>query len=174
MGREMHGQKITTSMFVVRTILSLGIISVTSMSIAETPVKTGYAPVNGLKLYYEIHGSGEPLVLLHGGLGAGEMFTTLLPLLSQHYQVITVDLQAHGHTADIDRPLSFEAMADDMAALMKFLGIPKADFMGYSLGGGVALRTAIQHPDLVRKLVLVAVPCKKDGWYPEVVAGMAQ
>src|SRR6266851_3384375 len=118
-----------------------------------TSVKTGYAPVNGLKLYYEIHGTGEPLILLHGGVGATEMFNPILPLLSNTRRVIAVDLQAHGRTADIDRPLSMEAMAGDIAALIKHLGIEKADVMGYSLGGGVALRTAIQHPDVVRKLV---------------------
>jgi pimeloyl-ACP methyl ester carboxylesterase len=156
---------------------ALGIIVMSTISLAQSAapaVKTGYAPVNGLKLYYEIHGSGEPVILLHGGLGAGEMFGAIQPVLSQHRQVITVDLQAHGHTADIDRPLSFEAMADDIAGLIKFLGMEKADVMGYSLGGGVALRTAIQHPDLVKKLVLVSVAFRKDGWYPEIVAGMAQ
>jgi pimeloyl-ACP methyl ester carboxylesterase len=139
-----------------------------------TAVKTGYAPVNGLKMYYEIHGVGEPLILLHGGLGSSEMFGEVLPLLSNTRQVIAVDLQTHGRTADIDRPMTFEAMADDIAALMKYLGIEKADVMGYSLGGGVAVHTAIRHPDLVRKLVLVSIPFRRDGWYPEIVAGMAQ
>ena len=139
-----------------------------------TSVKTGYAPVNGLKLYYEIHGTGEPLILLHGGVGATEMFNPILPLLSNTRRVIAVDLQAHGRTADIDRPLTMEAMADDIAALIKHLGIEKADVMGYSLGGGVALRTAIQHPGAVRKLVVVSTAFKRDGWYPESVAGMAQ
>jgi pimeloyl-ACP methyl ester carboxylesterase len=139
-----------------------------------TAVKSGYAPVNGLKLYYEIHGAGEPLILLHGGVGATEMFSDILPLLSRNRRVIGVDLQAHGRTADIDRPLSMEAMADDISALMKHLAIGKADVMGYSLGGGVALRTAIQHPDVVGKLVLVSTAFKRDGWYPEIVSGMAQ
>ena len=139
-----------------------------------TPAKGGYAPVNGLKLYYEIHGTGEPLILLHGGVGATDMFAEILPALSKARRVIAVDLQAHGRTADIDRPLSLEAMADDIAALLKHLEIPRADVMGYSMGGGVALRTAIQHPDVVRKLVLVSTAFKKDGWYPEIRAGMAQ
>jgi pimeloyl-ACP methyl ester carboxylesterase len=137
-------------------------------------VKTGYAPVNGLKLYYEVYGAGEPLILLHGGVGAIEMFADILPALSKSRQVIGVDLQGHGRTADIDRPLSLEAMADDVAALMKHLGIGKADVMGYSLGGEVALRTAIQHPELVRKLIVVSATFKRDGWYPEILAGMAQ
>jgi len=125
-------------------------------------------------MYYEIHGAGEPLVLLHGGVGAIEMFGEVLPLLAAGRQVIAVDLQAHGRTADIDRPLSFELMADDIAALIQQLGFERADVMGYSLGGGVALQTAIRHPDGVRKLVLVSTPFKRDGWYPEILAGMAQ
>src|SRR6266568_9402703 len=139
-----------------------------------TALKTGYAPVNGLNLYYEIHGTGEPLILLHGGLAATEIFSDIMPSLSKNRQVIAVDLQAHGRTADIDRPLSYEAMADDIAALIKYLGLEKADVMGYSLGGGVALRTAIQHPDLVRKLVVVSTTFKHTGWYPEILAAMAQ
>jgi pimeloyl-ACP methyl ester carboxylesterase len=137
-------------------------------------VKSGYAPVNGLKLYYEVHGTGEPLILLHGGLGATEMFGEVLPLLSKTRRVIAADLQGHGRTADIARPLSMEAMADDVAALTKYLRIEKADIMGYSLGGGVAVCTAVQHPDVVEKLVLVSIAFKRDGWYPEIVAGMAQ
>jgi pimeloyl-ACP methyl ester carboxylesterase len=133
-----------------------------------------YAPVNGLNMYYEIHGSGEPLILLHGGVGAIEMFGEVLPLLAEGRQVIAVDLQAHGRTADIDRPLSFELMAGDIAALIAHLGFEKADVMGYSLGGGVALQTTIRHPAVVRKLVVVSTPFKRDGWYPEVLAGMGQ
>jgi pimeloyl-ACP methyl ester carboxylesterase len=133
-----------------------------------------YASVNGLQLYYEIHGAGEPLILLHGGLGAIQMFGEVLPSLAQKRRVVAVDLQAHGRTADIDRPLSFELMAGDIVALIKHLGIEEADVMGYSLGGGVALRTAIQHPEVVRKLVLVSTPFKRDGWYPEILAGMGQ
>ena len=133
-----------------------------------------YASVNGLQLYYEIHGAGEPLILLHGGLGAIQMFGEVLPSLAQNRRVVAVDLQAHGRTADIDRPLSFELMAGDIVALIKHLGIEEADVMGYSLGGGVALRTAIQHPEVVRKLVLVSTPFKRDGWYPEILAGMGQ
>ncbi len=138
-----------------------------------TAFKTGYALVNGLNLYYESHGTGEPLILLHGGLGATEMFGEVLPLLSKTRRVIAVDLQAHGRTADIDRPMTFEAMADDIAALMKHLEIERADVMGYSLGGVVALRIAVRHPDMVRKLVLVSIAFKLDGWYPEIVSGMA-
>jgi pimeloyl-ACP methyl ester carboxylesterase len=129
---------------------------------------------NGLKLHYEIHGAGEPLILLHGGLGSTGMFGEIMPSLSKNRKVIAADLQAHGRTPDIGRPLSYEAMADDIAALITYLGIGKADVMGYSLGAGVALRTAIQHPDVVKKLVIVSTTFKRDGWYPEVLAAMAQ
>jgi pimeloyl-ACP methyl ester carboxylesterase len=95
------------------------------------------------------------------------MFNDIMPSLSQNRQVIAVDLQAHGRTADINRPLSFEAMANDVAALIQYLKFDKADVMGYSLGGEVALCTAIQHPDVVRKLVLVSTTFSRDGWYPE-------
>jgi pimeloyl-ACP methyl ester carboxylesterase len=139
-----------------------------------------YASVNGLQLYYEIYvpaepagDSPEPLILLHGGVGSIEMFSTMLPTLSRTRMIITLDLQAHGRTADIDRPLRFELMADDVAALLKHLRIKRADVMGYSLGGGVALRTAIQHPDVVRKLVVVSEPCKRSAWYPEIQTAMA-
>jgi pimeloyl-ACP methyl ester carboxylesterase len=144
------------------------------LNVATSAPETGYAPVNGLNLYYEIHGSGEPLVLLHGGLGGIEMFGEVLPMLAAGRQVIAVDLQAHGRTADIDRPLRFELLADDIAALLRHLGIEKADVMGYSLGGGVAVQTAIRHPAVVRRLVLVSTPFKRAGWYPEILAGQAQ
>ncbi len=131
------------------------------------------ANVNGLKLYYEVHGQGQPLILLHGGLGGISMFEPILPSLAENRQVIAVELQAHGHTADIDRPFSFELLADDIAALIDQLGLRTVDVMGYSLGGGVALQTAIRHPTAIRKLTLVSTPCKRQGWYPEVLAGMA-
>lgn len=131
-----------------------------------------YVSVNGLKMFYEIHGAGKPLVLLHGGFGVAGTFEQILPQFIETRQVITVELQGHGHTADSDRPLSFEFMADDIAALLKHLGIDKADLLGYSMGGGVALQTVIRHPELVRKLVAVSAPCKSDGWYAEVLTGM--
>jgi pimeloyl-ACP methyl ester carboxylesterase len=132
-----------------------------------------YADVNGLQLYYEEHGSGgEPLILLHGGIHAGEMFGAILPQLAAGRRVITVDLQGHGHTADIDRPLCPELMAGDVAALIRHLGLERAAVMGYSLGGAVALRTAIQHPERVRRLVVVSSPCRRDGNFPDVLATM--
>jgi pimeloyl-ACP methyl ester carboxylesterase len=133
-----------------------------------------YSKVNGVSLHYEEHGSGEPLVLLHGGIGAGEMFGAIMPELSSSRRVITVDLQGHGGTADIDRPLRPETMADDIAALIEHLGLPQADVMGYSLGGMVALRTALQHPQRVRRLVLVSIGFRRDGSHPEVVEAMDQ
>lgn len=133
-----------------------------------------YADVNGVSMYYEEHGAGMPLVLLHGGLGSGDMYGAILPALAAGRRVVTVDLQAHGHTADVDRPLRFETLGDDVAALIGHLGLAQADVMGCSFGAATALRTAIQHPDLVRRLVIVSVPCRRDGWYPESLAGMEQ
>ena len=133
-----------------------------------------YAEVNGIKLYYEIHGQGKPLVLLHGGLGAIEMFGPNLPALAAGRQVIAVDLQAHGRTADIERPLDPQLMADDVAALLRLLEIERADVMGYSLGGGVALHTAIRHPQVVDRLIIVSVIARRDAYYPEILAQQGQ
>ena len=141
---------------------------------AKTALQTGYAPVNGLDLYYELHGAGAPLVLLHGGFGATGMFGELLPALAAHRRVIAVDLQGHGRTADIDRPLRIERMADDIAALLAHLGLATASLMGYSLGGAVALQTAIRHPEVVDRLVVVSTPHKRSAWYPESLAAMDQ
>src|SRR4029450_10729337 len=132
------------------------------MTISEVPANTGYVPVNGLQMYYEIHGTGQPLVLLHGAFSAiGTSFGQLLPALAETRQVVAFDLQAHGRTADIDRPLSIEQMADDAAAALGQLGIPQADFFGYSMGAGVALQVALRHPEVVRKLVLASVAYTK-------------
>lgn len=136
--------------------------------------KGHYAAVNGLQLYYEIHGQGEPLILLHGGLNNIALLGDTLTQLATTRQVIAVDLQGHGRTVDIDRPLRYEFMADDIAALIRHLGYAQVDVMGYSLGGGTALRAAIQHPALVRKLVLVSVTYQRSGSYPEVIVGMDQ
>jgi pimeloyl-ACP methyl ester carboxylesterase len=142
---------------------------------AETTPRSGYAPVNGLQMYYEIHGSGEPLVLLHGSFGAIDLWGPILTTLAENHQVIAVELQGHGHTADIiDRPLGYEQMADDVAALMDHLGIAQADVVGYSMGGTTGLQLAIWHPDLVRKLVAVSPNYRSDGYYPELLAGLQQ
>jgi pimeloyl-ACP methyl ester carboxylesterase len=132
-----------------------------------------YARVNGLNLYYEMSGSGHPLVMLPGAYGTIETLGELVPHLATTRRVIAVELQGHGHTADIERPLRFEWLADDIAALIKHLELEQADLFGYSLGGGVGLQTAIRHPEVVRKLVLVSTPFKKEGWYPEDLAVMA-
>ena len=133
-----------------------------------------FAPVNGLKLYYELYGSGEALVMLHGGVGASEMFGDNLAAFAADRQVIAVHLQGHGRTADIDRPLSYELMADDISAMLKYLRVERADILGYSLGGGVALQTAIRHPEMVHKLVLISTPARREGWYPEVLQSFDQ
>jgi len=132
----------------------------------------GYAPVNGLQLYYEIHGTGEPLIVLHGAFGSVETFGSNLEALAAHRQVIAVDLQGHGRTADIARPMTCEAMSDDIAALIDHLKLGKADIMGYSLGGGVALQAAIRHADRVRRLVVVSTVFRRAAWFPEVRAGL--
>jgi pimeloyl-ACP methyl ester carboxylesterase len=131
-----------------------------------------YADVNGLSLYYEEHGSGDPLVLLHGGIGAGELLAPIVPALAAGRRVIAVDLPGHGHSGDVDRPLSPELMADDIAGLIRGLGLGHADVMGYSLGGLTAVRTAIQHPDVVRRLVAVSVAFRRDGSHADAVAAM--
>jgi pimeloyl-ACP methyl ester carboxylesterase len=131
-----------------------------------------YAPINGLDLYYEIHGSGQPLVLLPGAYRTIEAMGAIVPQLAATRQVVGVELQGHGHTADVERPLRFELLADDIATLIQYLNLERADICGYSLGGGVALQTAIQHPDVVRKLVLASTVFKLDGWYPDAVATM--
>src|SRR5207302_1479349 len=127
-----------------------------------------YAKVNGLNLYYETHGSGRPLILLHGGLMSSEMFGPVIPQLAQSHQVIAPDLQGHGRTADIDRPIDVRTMADDIAALIDHLGLEQADVVGYSLGGGVALHTAAKHPAKVRRLVAAAAHIRPDAIYAEM------
>ena len=138
----------------------------------HTSLQVGYAPVNGLQMYYEIHGSGEPLVLLHGAFGAIDLWGSILTILAENHHVIAVELQGHGHTADIDRPLSYEQMADDVGALMDHLSIPQADLVGYSMGGNTALQVTIRRPDLVRKLVAISANYRSDGYYPELLAGL--
>jgi pimeloyl-ACP methyl ester carboxylesterase len=129
-----------------------------------------YADVNGVSMYYEEHGAGEPLLLLHGGIAGGEIFADVAPRLAEQRRVIVPDFQGHGRTADVDRPLRAEDLAGDVAALIDELGLGRADVMGYSLGGEVTWRLAIQHPDKVRRIVVVSTPCRRDGSFPEVVA----
>ncbi len=147
------------------------------MSSDRTTRATGtgqYAEVNGINLYYETHGSGRPLILLHGGLGSGEMFGPVLPQLAARHQVVTVDLQGHGRTADIDRPLDAVLMAGDIAALIDHLQLATPDVVGYSLGGGVAFHTAAKYPAKVRRLVMVSANIRPDAIYPEMRAQQGQ
>ncbi len=132
-----------------------------------------YADVGGLKMYYELHGAGFPLVLLHGGLSAiGTSFGKLLPDLARGRQVIAIEQQAHGHTADSDRPLTYRQMAEDTVALLSQIGIEQADFFGYSIGAGIAIEIATRHPSRVRKLVAATPIFKASGFQPRVLAGM--
>jgi len=134
--------------------------------------KSKLARVNGIELGYQEFGTGKPLVLLHGGFGSLEMFGPNVQLLAAGHRVIGVDLQSHGRSPAADRPMKFEAMGDDIAALIKSLGLQRTAVMGFSLGGAVALRTSIQHPELVERLVLVSTVFKRQGWYPEMTGGM--
>jgi len=138
------------------------------------PVSSGYADVNGIKLYHETYGEGEPLVLIHGGLTTiGEMQGWVQPLANT-WQVIAVEMQGHGRTADTDRPMSFTTMGDYVAALLDHLKIPNADLVGHSFGAAVAIRVAIKHPDKVRRLVVISSPYARSGWYPESQDGVSQ
>jgi pimeloyl-ACP methyl ester carboxylesterase len=130
----------------------------------------GRADVNGLELHYGEHGSGgTPLILLHGGIAGGEIFDGIVPRLAARRRVIVPDLQGHGRTAHIDRRLRAEHLADDVAVLIEALGLERADVLGYSLGGAVTWRLAIQHPQRVRRIVVVSAACRRDGSFPEVV-----
>jgi pimeloyl-ACP methyl ester carboxylesterase len=137
------------------------------------PTKTGHAAVNGVDYYYAIYGKGEPLLLIHGGLGQIEMFGPNLTKLAQSRQVIGVDMQGHGRTPLGDRELSLVDMGNDMAGVLNKLGYDKVDVLGYSMGGGVAFQFAIQHPAMVRRVVLVSTPFAQDGFYPEMLPQQA-
>jgi pimeloyl-ACP methyl ester carboxylesterase len=130
---------------------------------------SGYAPVEGLEMYYEVHGAGDPLLVLHGAYMTVELMGAFVTALAENHRVIAVEFQGHGHTADIDRPFSYEQLADDAAALLGHLGIERADVFGYSLGGGVALQLGLRHPGRVRKLVIASASFTSGGVYPEVL-----
>ena len=161
--------------------LSLGVRPLRTRAQASTPasnegsvMESGYAPVNGLQMYYEIHGKGEPLVLIHGAYAPLAMWGPVLEGLARQHRVIAMDLQGHGRTADIDRPLRYETMADDVAALMDELQVASADIVGYSMGAGVGLQFALRHPGKVRRQVLASGSFRHDGMYPEILAGISQ
>src|SRR6267142_3673424 len=154
----------TTALFLsmLLTMLLSGVVS------GQQKPTTGYAPVNGLKMYYEIHGSGEPVVLLHGAFMAiTDDWRVWIGELSKTRKVIAVEMQGHGRTADIKRDLSYENLSDDVAGLLDYLKIPSADIVGYSLGGGVAMLCAIRHPEKVRKVVSISASMRSDGWVKE-------
>jgi pimeloyl-ACP methyl ester carboxylesterase len=140
---------------------------------ALKPVSSGYIPTNGVNYYYEIYGRGAPLLLLHGGLGSIGMFHPILPQLAKGRQVVAVDLHGHGRTALGDRPINLIDIGNDLATVVKKLGYDALDVMGYSFGGGAALRLAVQHPELVRRLVIVSAPYAQSGFYPEMLPQQA-
>jgi pimeloyl-ACP methyl ester carboxylesterase len=146
-----------------------------SAAVSAQPPTTGYAPVNGLEMYYEIHGNGDPVVLLHGSfMTITNNWTGMIAQLAQSRQVIAVEMQGHGRTADIDRDFSYASLADDIAALLDHLKIERADVLGYSMGGGVAMQVAIRHPEKVRKVVSISAVFRHDGWVKEAVEAFPQ
>lgn len=147
-------------MAIAMTMLAVG-------TSAQHKPTTGYAPVNGLKMYYEIHGEGEPVVMLHGAFMTITGWEDWINELSKTRKVIAVEMQGHGRTADIERDMSFENLADDVAALLDHLKISRADVIGYSMGGGAALQTAIRHPQKVRKAVSISAVFRDTGWVKE-------
>src|SRR5215813_6605272 len=156
----------------IKTMSTMVLImtSLVSAAVAAQEPKTGYAPVNGLKMYYEIHGQGDPVVLLHGSfMTITNNWPDAIAMLAKSRQVIAVEMQGHGRTADIDRDFSYENLADDIAALLDYLKIPQADVLGYSMGGGVAMQLAIRHPDKVRKVVSISFAFRTDGFVKEGV-----
>jgi len=147
---------------------------------AQQEPTTGYAPVNGLKMYYEVYGSGDSVVLLHGSFSTiTRHWPGWIGELSKTRKVIALEMQGHGRTADINRDFSYENLADDVAALLDYLKIPSADLIGYSMGGGVAMQCAIRHPEKVRKVVSISAVFRHDGWvkealdmFPQLTSGM--
>ncbi|HZH75148.1 MAG TPA: alpha/beta fold hydrolase [Archangium sp.] len=153
----------------VKTVALLLPLLVSAEVSAQQPTK-GHAPVRGLKMYYEVHGKGAPIVLLHGSfMTITNNWADMIPQLAKSRQVIAVELQGHGRTVDINRDFSHENLADDVAALLDYLKIPRADLLGYSMGGGVALQVAIRHPQKVRKVVSVSAVFRHDGWVQEAL-----
>ncbi|MGC2004951.1 alpha/beta fold hydrolase, partial [Trebonia sp.] len=135
-------------------------------------VVSGYAPVDGVDVYWESRGSGgTPLLMVHGGYGTTAVFESVPELLARDRQVVAIELEGHGHTGNTDRPFTWERFGDQVAGVVRHLGFGQADLLGWSLGGGAVLRCAIQHQDLVRKLVVVSAPCRRSAWFPEVLAG---
>jgi pimeloyl-ACP methyl ester carboxylesterase len=171
----MQRRTLVTLAFVAAALVAAPVIAQTAGdSPMSTPSSTGKVPVGGVEIYYEIHGDGPPLVLLHGGVTPSVTFGAPLAAMAKTHKVIAIHLRGHGFSTDSDEPWSTEAMADDVAAVLQQLSIGKARFMGYSLGAGVSLQVAIRHPELVEKLVAVSVAFRADGNYPEVRQAFAQ
>jgi pimeloyl-ACP methyl ester carboxylesterase len=158
----------------LRTLAALMVLMAPAVSYGQGNKKTGHIEQNGVSYYYEIHGSGEPLLLLHGGLGSIDMFAPLLPALTKSRQVVAVDLHGHGRTTLGNRPINLIDMGHDMAAIVTKLGYKQLDVFGYSMGGGVALRLAVQHPALVRRLAIASAPFAQSGFHPEMLPQQAQ
>ena len=157
----------------LKTALIINLILSTIVLAQEPDFQKGYASVNGISMYYEIYGTGNPLVLIHGGGSTIQTsFGNVIPLLSKKYKVIAVELQAHGHTSDRNAPESFEQDADDVAELLNQLHIDSAYILGFSNGGNTAMQLALRHPKKVRKLILASTFYKREGLYPGFWKGM--
>lgn len=173
--------KIKKRLLQIQVIVLTFIVSVCSQTNAQsvdnemltTFKSSGYAPVNGLKIYYEIHGDGDPVVMLHGAYMTVNGWGELLPKLAENRKVIALELQGHGRTADSDRPYSYSALASDVAGVLEYLEVDNADILGYSFGGTVGIQFAINYPQLVRKSVIISTVYKYDGWLPKVREALA-
>jgi pimeloyl-ACP methyl ester carboxylesterase len=152
----------------LRTLVALTMLALASLPAAAAAKKSGYVKTNGLEYYYEISGTGEPLLLLHGGLGSTDMFAPIMPALTDHRTVIAVDLHGHGRTALGSRKIDLVAIGKDMGAVLEKTGFKQVDVFGYSFGGGVALQLAAQHPEKVRRLVLVSAGFSDAGFFPDI------
>jgi pimeloyl-ACP methyl ester carboxylesterase len=156
------------------TLVACALFAYAAVSPAAAPSSKGYAPAaEGLQVYYEIHGKGSPIVVLAGGFGGIDSMATTIEPLSRQRQVIGIELEGHAHTALRKTPMSHERNGDDVAAVLRHLKVAKADLAGYSHGGDAAIRMAIQHPEMVRNLIVISTAAARDGWYPDVLAGMS-
>jgi pimeloyl-ACP methyl ester carboxylesterase len=164
----------------VLLVFVAGVLAVPGVVLAQgdardmKPEKSGYVDANGVSYYYEIRGEGDPMLVLHGGLGTIDMFGPIMPILTEGRQVIGVDLHGHGRTELGERPISLIDMGDDLAIVLRELGYEQVDVFGYSRGGGVAFRLAVQHPEVVRRLAIASAPFAQDGFYPEMLPQQAQ